>query len=247
MTSAARSVRRARGAATSGSCVVKVLRLQAPSRHCQRWRRSFTVTGAPCAGKSCRWRSCQPYRRVDRFPQSGQTPDPVATAEISHWPSPCSASKIRMPCPRDQLDVLSTRLSYGFPTDRSRPQQKVRKNHNSWEVAEQSRATGGGGDGAKGGGRGEREPANHAPGAEPGKRVTTVSRAFRTGAATNARGRRSRGGPYLWSMPKLDYSRAAVRSRSVTLCEATLASPGPTPGMRASTSLIGNSTQACVT
>src|SRR5208283_508948 len=128
MTSAARSVRRARGAATSGSCVVKVLRLQAPSRHCQRWRRSFTVTGAPCAGKSCRWRSCQPYRRVDRFPQSGQTPVPVATAEISHWPSPCSTSKIRMPCPRDQLDVLSTRLSYGFPSDRSRPQQKVRKN-----------------------------------------------------------------------------------------------------------------------
>ena len=50
MTSAARSVRRARGVTTSGSCVMKVFRLQASFRHCQRWRRSFTVMGAPCAG-----------------------------------------------------------------------------------------------------------------------------------------------------------------------------------------------------
>jgi hypothetical protein len=40
------------------------------------------------------------------------------------------------------------------------------------EVSEQSRATGGGAGGAKGGDREEREPAKHVPGTEPGKRVT---------------------------------------------------------------------------
>ena len=29
-------------------------RAAAPFRHCQRWMRSFTVTAAPCAGKSCK-------------------------------------------------------------------------------------------------------------------------------------------------------------------------------------------------
>src|SRR5438128_12622601 len=42
----------------------------------------------------------------------------------------------------------------------------------SWEADEQSRATGCGVGGAKGGGRGECEPAKHAPGAGPGKRDT---------------------------------------------------------------------------
>jgi len=37
-----------------GSCSTKVFRSHAPFRHCQRWRRSFTVTVEPCAGKSCR-------------------------------------------------------------------------------------------------------------------------------------------------------------------------------------------------
>jgi len=41
--------------------------------------------------------------------------------------------------------------------------------------------TGSGGDGAKGGGRGEREPATHAPDTEPGKRVTDA------GARTDGR------------------------------------------------------------
>jgi hypothetical protein len=38
--------------------------------------------------------------------------------------------------------------------------------------SEQSRATGGGAGGAKGGDWEEREPAKHVPGTEPGKRVT---------------------------------------------------------------------------
>src|SRR6266700_8258352 len=42
----------------------------------------------------------------------------------------------------------------------------------SWEADEQSRATGCGVGGAKCGGRGECEPAKHAPGAGPGKCVT---------------------------------------------------------------------------
>jgi len=46
---------------------------------------------------------------------------------------------------------------------------------------EQSRATGRGAGGAKGGGQGECEPAKHAPDSEPGKRVT------RAGAHTASR------------------------------------------------------------
>jgi hypothetical protein len=45
---------RSRGRDLSGGCSKKVLRLHAPFRHRQRWRRSFTVTVEPCAGKSCR-------------------------------------------------------------------------------------------------------------------------------------------------------------------------------------------------
>jgi len=41
--------------------------------------------------------------------------------------------------------------------------QAVRPGHSSCEVAEQRRLAVGGGDGAKGRGRGEREPAKHAP------------------------------------------------------------------------------------
>src|SRR3954452_2449345 len=48
---------------------------------------------------------------------------------------------------------------------------EVRPRHSSDEVAEQNRGTGSGGDGAKGGGRGGRDPAPHAPDTEPGKRV----------------------------------------------------------------------------
>src|SRR6202030_396380 len=49
---------------------------------------------------------------------------------------------------------------------------EVRLRHSSAEADEQSRATGCGAGGAKGGGQGECEPAKHAPGAAPGKRVT---------------------------------------------------------------------------
>src|SRR5262245_25860073 len=50
--------------------------------------------------------------------------------------------------------------------------REVRLCHSSWEADEQSRATGRGAGGAKGGGQGECEPATHAPDSEPGKRVT---------------------------------------------------------------------------
>src|ERR1700756_4285858 len=49
---------------------------------------------------------------------------------------------------------------------------EVRLRHSSWKADEQSRATGCGAGGAKGGGQGECEPAKHAPGAGPGKCVT---------------------------------------------------------------------------
>src|SRR5215208_8534860 len=49
--------------------------------------------------------------------------------------------------------------------------REVRPRHSSGEAAEQGRATGGGGGGAKGGDRGERGPAKHAPATDPGRRV----------------------------------------------------------------------------
>jgi len=108
-TSAARQRRR-----YLGNCSAKVCRLQALKRHCQRWIRSFTVTPAPCAGRSCRWRSCQPCRCNDCVPQSGHTPNPSPTAEIIHWPWPCSALKIRAPRPGDHPDFLFTVSSYSL-------------------------------------------------------------------------------------------------------------------------------------
>src|SRR5258708_27248438 len=59
----------------------------------------------------------------------------------------------------------------GAEADDARPRE-VRLRHSSGEGAEQNRGTGSGGDGAKGGGRVEREPATHAADTEPGKRVT---------------------------------------------------------------------------
>src|ERR1700704_4703609 len=48
----------------------------------------------------------------------------------------------------------------------------VRLRHSSWEADEQGGAIRCGAGGAKGGGRGECEPAKHGPGTEPGNRVT---------------------------------------------------------------------------
>jgi hypothetical protein len=62
----------------------------------------------------------------------------------------------------------------------ARPRE-VRLRHSSGEIAEQNPGTGSGGDGAKGGGRGECEPVTHAPDTEPGKRVTDA------GARTDGR------------------------------------------------------------
>jgi hypothetical protein len=50
--------------------------------------------------------------------------------------------------------------------------REVRLCHSSWEADEQSGPDRSGAGGAKGGGQGEREPAKHGPGTEPGNRVT---------------------------------------------------------------------------
>src|SRR5215471_17426555 len=50
--------------------------------------------------------------------------------------------------------------------------REVRPCHSSWEADEQNGAIRCGAGGAKGGGRGECEPAKHGPGTEPGNRVT---------------------------------------------------------------------------
>jgi hypothetical protein len=48
----------------------------------QRRMQSLTITRTPCDGKSCRWRSCQPWRRIACLPQSGQPPHPSPSAKI---------------------------------------------------------------------------------------------------------------------------------------------------------------------
>src|SRR5208337_5447780 len=50
----------------------------------------------------------------------------------------------------------------------------VRLRHSSWEADEQGGAIRCGAGGAKGGGRGECDPAKHGPGTEPGNRVTSA-------------------------------------------------------------------------
>src|SRR5262245_9557709 len=52
--------------------------------------------------------------------------------------------------------------------------REVRLCHSSWEADEQSGPDRCGAGGAKGGGQGEREPAKHGPGTEPGTRVTSA-------------------------------------------------------------------------
>src|SRR6516165_5247305 len=74
--------------------------------------------------------------------------------------APAQESGLRENC----TSRLSERAEAGRTLDLSRLY--------SWEADEQSRATGRGAGGAKGGGQGECEPAKHAPDSEPGKRVT---------------------------------------------------------------------------
>jgi hypothetical protein len=46
-----------------------------------------SVTGAPCAGRSCKWRTRQPRRRADRTSHSGHRALPRPTAETVQRPS----------------------------------------------------------------------------------------------------------------------------------------------------------------
>ena len=63
--------------------------------------------------------------------------------------------------------------------------------HSSCEAGEQRRETGRGTGGAKGGGQRECGPANHVPGTEPGKRVTSA------GAHTTSRKAKEEGTVHL--------------------------------------------------
>src|SRR5437667_5805688 len=84
------------------------------------------------------------------------------------------------------MAYLPSMESGGFDTTTIR---HLRLRNSSWEADEQSRATGRGAGGAKGGGQGECEPAKHAPDSEPGKRVT------RAGAHTAKRKKEKKASP----------------------------------------------------
>src|SRR5450755_483083 len=70
--------------------------------------------------------------------------------------------------------------------------REVGPRHSSCEANEQSRATGCGVGGAKGGGRGECESAKHGPGTGPGNRVTGA------GAHTASRKAKEEGELFFW-------------------------------------------------
>src|SRR5215467_6696642 len=80
--------------------------------------------------------------------------------------------------------------------------REVRLRHSSWEADEQRGPDRSGAGGAKGGGRGECEPAKHGPGTEPGHRVTdagahTVSRKISVSpSSTQGGSRMPELGPY---------------------------------------------------
>lgn len=60
---------------------------------------SRSRTAAPCAGKSCRWRTYEPWRRLDLVSHAGQRPPSFMVADTAQPPSPRSACEILMPRP----------------------------------------------------------------------------------------------------------------------------------------------------
>ena len=86
--------------------------------------------------------------------------------------------------------------------------REVRPGRSSGECAEQSRASGGGGAGAKGRDRGEGGPARHAPGAEPGGREPSV------GPSTASREAKEEGTVHRAASPRQPRQLAAGVSRA---------------------------------
>ena len=109
ITSATRHVRRARGAAISGSCSEKVCFSHSalPHRHRLIW--TFSVTATPWLGRSWNPRRCQLCRLVDRSPQPGQTPDCCPIAVIRQASSVRSALMTRIAGPGAQSCFLCMR------------------------------------------------------------------------------------------------------------------------------------------
>ena len=137
----------------------------------------------------------------------------------------------------------------GAEADDARPRE-VRLRHSSGEVAEQNRGTGSGGDGAKGGGRGERELAPHAPDTEPGKRVTDA------GARTDGRkvlpslsevgagcGKAAR--PVLGGGTRVTRFPTAIASCPFRLVLADVPSPNPQQPFAAGDNFVGQAVRRC--
>jgi len=100
-------VRRAYRSATGGRRSVNVRRAHSPGAHRQRLSRSFTVTGLPWTGRSCRLRQDQPCRLRVRHPQSGQIPILDPTAETTQPSSTVSATPSTLtPGPGDHFNFV---------------------------------------------------------------------------------------------------------------------------------------------
>src|ERR1035437_278562 len=107
----------------------------------------------------------------------GRRPHHAHRDHVGTWEIPRSASGGKPP--------WSASGRRGAEADDARTWE-VRLRHSSGEADEQGRASGCRAGGAKGGGRGKCEPAKHAPGTVPGKRVTGAPSAQRSCARSAA-------------------------------------------------------------
>ena len=101
-----RRVRRAKAAAPV-SCSTKVFCVHSSLRHRQRPIRSWTVTAAPCSGKSCKRRTCQLCLNVDCLAHLGQYRVPIPCADTSQRPLRNSTLCTSIPGPKANFAFFS--------------------------------------------------------------------------------------------------------------------------------------------
>ena len=130
----------------------------------------------PCDG--CRHRANGGRQHI-RARQRERPGDPAWSKTLACADAPCAGTGRS----RDRPFGNRRRSASGRrgPVADDARSREVRLCHSSWEADEQSGPDRSGAGGAKGGGRGECEPAKHGPGTEPDNRVTdaeahTVSR-----------------------------------------------------------------------
>jgi hypothetical protein len=88
-------------------------------RHCHRVTLRLRTTVDPWMGKSCKWRTYQPWRDVDSRSHIGHRPDPGKTAETTQPASCFSAARTWIPGPGANSVFAFMRVSTHRPPPRS--------------------------------------------------------------------------------------------------------------------------------